>query len=73
VEDVHRRGFCISNGEWRADAFGVAIPIVGGGGQPVMSLNCGGPCYGMTLEKMEEIGLRLVQIGRIITGEQVRG
>lgn len=61
IAEIHQRGFCLVDREWRKDTRGVAVPLESADGQTVMALNCAAPIYGASNETLiEEIGPRLV-------------
>lgn len=66
AQDVRRRGFCINMGEWNARIASVAVPFrLPHSDVPQMVLNCGGPSYLMTQERLEsDLGPRLLAIAR---------
>lgn len=64
-EDIARKGFCTSFGQWRSDVHAVGVPLVPRDGSPVMAFNCGGPAFMLDKDRMEqEIGPRLVDLVR---------
>lgn len=64
-EDIAKKGFCTSFGQWRSDVHAVGVPLVPRDGAPVMAFNCGGPAFMLDKERMEqEIGPRLVDLVR---------
>lgn len=64
-QDIARKGFCTSFGQWRSDVHAVGVPLVPRDGAPVMAFNCGGPAFMLDKERMEqEIGPRLVDLVR---------
>lgn len=67
VEDVARRGFCTSFGEWQVDVFAVGVPLHLRDGSDLMAINCGGPGFLVRPPRLlEEIGPRLVATARRI-------
>jgi DNA-binding IclR family transcriptional regulator len=40
-DDLDRNGFCVRIAEFQKDTFGVAVPLVFGGGSTIMALGCG--------------------------------
>jgi len=65
VRDVKTRGFCFSVGDWQRDVHAVGAPLVAPDGSAVFALNCGGPSFLLTREKLEtEIGPRLAELAR---------
>lgn len=64
---VHERGFCLVDQEWRRDTRTVAVPLVSPDGKTIMALSCGGPTFAMTAATLEdELGPRLRHIGENI-------
>lgn len=64
-EDIAKKGFCTSFGQWRSDVHAVGVPLVPRDGAPVMAFNCGGPAFMLDKDRMEqEIGPRLVDLVR---------
>jgi DNA-binding IclR family transcriptional regulator len=65
IEDVARRGFTLSDGEWQPDVSAVGVPLVPADGSGVFALNCGAPAYQIARERLEwDIGPRLVNLVR---------
>lgn len=63
---IAAKGFCLSLGDWRADVFGAGAPVVGAEGT-VLAINCGGPPFEVSAERMEtEIGPRLAHSAALI-------
>lgn len=40
-DDLDRHGYCVRTAEFQKNTFGVAVPLVFGGGNTIMSLGCG--------------------------------
>lgn len=67
VEDLARRGFTLSHGEWQPDVSAVGVPLIAADGSGVFAFNCGAPAYQITRERLEQdIGPRLVNLVRNI-------
>ena len=67
VEDLATRGFCASLGDWQADILSVGVPLRLPDGGGLMAINCGGPSFLVTQQKLEgDIGPRLVDLARSI-------
>lgn len=65
-DSIARRGFCVSLGDWRADVFGAGAPVVAADGT-VLAINCGGPPFEVSAERMEkDIGPRLAHSAALI-------
>jgi len=65
VDDVARRGFTLSAGDWQPDVSAVGVPLVPADGSAVVAFNCGAPAYQITRERLEnDIGPRLVNLVR---------
>lgn len=65
-EDIARRGFCLSIGEWRHDVNAAGVAVAGHDGE-IFGLNCGGPAFRLSPELLEEdYGPRLVELARRI-------
>lgn len=64
ASDYRDKGFCFSLGDWRENVNSIAVPLVQSD-RSVLAINCGGPAWQLSAEKLEqEIGPRLVEIGR---------
>jgi DNA-binding IclR family transcriptional regulator len=64
IIDYREKGFCFSLGDWRENVNSIAVPLVQGDNS-VMAINCGGPSWQLSAEKLEQdIGPRLVDICR---------
>lgn len=72
METAHREiranGFCTNFGTWNAQVNSVAVPLrLPQPDMPVLSLNCGGPAYILSQERLiRDIGPRLVDLARRI-------
>lgn len=63
VRDYDRYGFCLSVGEWVKDVWAVGVPMVSRDGHRILALNCSGPIFDMTRQRViTEIGPRLVAL-----------
>ena len=63
IRQVHERGFCLVDREWRKSTRTVAAPLVAPDGSMVMAMSCGGPTFSVSLEYLEQdLGPRLVHI-----------
>lgn len=63
IQQVHDRGFCLVDREWRKSTRTVAAPLVSSDGKSVMAMSCGGPTFSVSLENLEQdFGPRLVHI-----------
>lgn len=66
AKDIAKRGFCLSIGEWRRDVNAAGVAVVGHDGE-VFGLNCGGPAFRLSPERLEnDYGPRLVELARSI-------
>ena len=62
--DYQEKGFCFSLGDWRENVNSIAVPVIQAD-RSVLALNCGGPSWQLSAEKLEkDIGPRLVEISR---------
>jgi DNA-binding IclR family transcriptional regulator len=62
--DYQEKGFCFSLGDWRENVNSIAVPMIQAD-RSVLALNCGGPAWQLSAEKLEkDIGPRLVEIRR---------
>lgn len=67
MAEVAERGFCFVENERGRDVRAIGVPLVSPDGRTVMAMNCGGPCFSITRERLEqEIGPRLVHLCRSI-------
>lgn len=66
IDEIATRGFCLNSGEWHADVNSVGVPLVPlHGGGPILALNCGGPAYLLSRERLEgDLGPRLAEMVR---------
>jgi DNA-binding IclR family transcriptional regulator len=73
VEQVAKRGFTVSIGEWQEDINGVGVPFIPDDGSGILAFNCGAPAFRLDRSRLEnELGPRLVgmvqSIERILSG-----
>jgi DNA-binding IclR family transcriptional regulator len=54
IDDIARRGFCTSAGEWRKDINAVGAAIIPPSGGTVYALSFGGPAYLVSQEQLDE-------------------
>jgi DNA-binding IclR family transcriptional regulator len=67
VEDVKTRGFTISAGDWQPDVYAAGAPLVLPDGAGILALNCGGPAFRLTRERLDaEIGPHMAALVREI-------
>ena len=65
LKDFSTRGFTSSLGEWEKDVVAVGVPLIPPDGSAHFALNCGGPSFQISRERLEgEIGPRLVNLQR---------
>jgi len=65
VDDVAKRGFTVSVGDWHADVSAVGVPYIATDGSGVFAFNCGAPNFQMSRARLEaDIGPRLVNMVR---------
>ncbi|APV52289.1 hypothetical protein BWI17_04575 [Betaproteobacteria bacterium GR16-43] len=63
VRDYERFGFCLSVGEWVKDVWAVGVPMVSREGHRVLALNCSGPIFDMTRQRIiQDVGPRLLAL-----------
>ena len=63
IEDYRSRGFVVSAGTWKPEVNSVGVPLGIGDGSLSFALNCGGPAYMLSRERLvEDIGPRLAAL-----------
>jgi DNA-binding IclR family transcriptional regulator len=61
LRDHSEHGFCASFGDWSKDVFAVGTPLASRDGLHILALNCSGPIFDMSRQRMmSDIGPRLV-------------
>jgi len=61
IRDVQDRGFCVA--QWQPDITAAGVPLVAPDGSGVYALNCGGPNFLLSRERIEsDLGPRLVSL-----------
>jgi DNA-binding IclR family transcriptional regulator len=74
IREVSARGFCTSFGEWHRDIFAVGAPLTLPSGGGLMAVNCGGPSFLVSRDKLEQdLGPRLVNLVRMIEASHPGG
>ena len=73
MDDIARRGFASSVGDWRADINGVGVPLVMPDGSGTYAFNCGAAAFALSKDQLEnDIGPRLLdavrQIQTVVNG-----
>lgn len=67
IAEVHERGFCFVENEWRRDVRAVGAPLVSADGSTIMAMNCGSPKFAIDRDKLiQDYGPRLVHLCRTI-------
>lgn len=67
IQEVEKKGFCVSAGDWHKDIHGVAAPIRSGDGKTVYAINLGGPAYLLPESRLRgELGKRIAQAAQEI-------
>ena len=73
LRDYADHGFCISMTDWDKGTCGVGVPFSAPDGS-MMAFNCGGPAFILTRELLEnDIGPRLVNLVKRVSGSMGRG
>lgn len=63
--DLNDKGFCLSWGDWMPEICGVGVPLRSPDGSAIYALNCSGPLFQVSRERLEhEWGPRLVKLAR---------
>jgi DNA-binding IclR family transcriptional regulator len=63
ADDYRRQGFVVSAGDWKSEVNAVGAPILIGQGEPEFALNCGGPAFLVSTERLtNEIGPKLAAL-----------
>lgn len=63
-QEIEAKGYCLNLGEWHQDVHALAIPLPARyPGLPAMALNCGGPAYLLSRERLErELAPRMLTL-----------
>jgi DNA-binding IclR family transcriptional regulator len=73
LDDVRKRGFNMSLGDWRKEIHGVAVPLRLPGAATPLALNCGAPAFVLGEERMRKvIGPRLIELALSLGAEDLR-
>ncbi len=65
IEEVHERGFCLVDGEWRSNIRTIGVPVYDRRHDTYLGLNCGGPTFDVSVDALINIyGPRLVHLAR---------
>lgn len=68
VEDIATYGFTFSLADWHKDVHAVGVPVIMPDRSAVFALNCGGPSFLLSREKLEtDLGPRLVRLAETLT------
>ncbi len=68
IAEIHERGFCYVDNEWKREVRAVGAPLISADGTTVMAMNCGGPSFALDPKRMvEDFGPRLVHLARTIS------
>ena len=68
VEDIAAYGFTFSLADWHKDVHAVGVPVIMPDRSAVFALNCGGPSFLLSREKLEnDLGPRLVRLAETLT------
>lgn len=67
VADLAAHGFVLSAGDWKPEINAVGVPLPLGSGSLAFALNCGGPAFLLSRERLlDDIGPRLADLARRI-------
>lgn len=67
IEEIHERGFCLVDGEWRSNIRTIAVPVYDRVHDTYLGLNCGGPAFNLSADELiNEYGPRLVHIAQTV-------
>ena len=70
VAQVRQRGFCVVENDWRLNVRAVAAPVVAGGGRNVFAINCAGPAFSVSTERLvAELGPRVVHLCQTLSSQ----
>jgi DNA-binding IclR family transcriptional regulator len=73
-QDLHKKGFCVSRGAWRADVHAVAVPLQVPQQGETLVFNCGVLTQRLSPHMLEKkVGPALVKLVRTVELELVRG
>jgi DNA-binding IclR family transcriptional regulator len=73
IRQVHKRGFCLVDGDWRPHVRAVAVPIIYPNNSGVVAINCAGPTVKISVEQLEQdLGPRLVHLAREVESMMMR-
>lgn len=73
IRQVHKRGFCLVDGDWRAHVRAVGVPLVFPNNSGIMAVNCAGPSVKITVDQLEQdLGPRLVHLVREVESMMMR-
>ncbi len=73
IAQVHARGFCVVDGEWRQHVRAAGVPVIFPHNSGVMAMNCAGASMNLSAERLErECGPRLVHIARNVESMMTR-
>ncbi|WP_420993721.1 IclR family transcriptional regulator [Cupriavidus sp. 30B13] len=68
-QDFARRGYCINRGEWRAQVYGFAVPMLQPVDAQLLVVNCGVPARAGSFAAVEkDVAPRLVALAQAIEG-----
>jgi DNA-binding IclR family transcriptional regulator len=71
--ELDQHGFCVSLGNYERTINGVGVPVISRNGTTVYALNCSGPGFQLTEQRLrEEIGPRLVHTASNIKADLTR-
>ena len=73
IRQVHKRGFCLVDGDWRSHVRAVGVPLIFPNNSGIMAINCAGPSVKITVDQLEQdLGPRLVHLAREVESIMMR-
>ena len=63
IAQVRARGFCVVENDWKLNVRAVAAPVVSRGKRNILAINCAGPSYAVSLDRLVgEFGPRVTHL-----------
>ncbi len=69
LEEVRRQGYGVACGEYEEGFNGVSAAVNGPGGRPVAFVSVSGPAYRVTVERLQELGPKVVEVAEAMARE----
>ena len=70
MAQIHKRGFCVVENDWKLNVRAVAAPLVSRDRRQILAINCAGPNYSVSMERLVgELGPRVTHLCQTLASQ----